>query len=150
MRKVSWDLLRIKLNRYPLVHDLKQVVETIIDKFSPVAVILFGSLARGDFLPDSDADLVVLLSQEQVPLVETLLDLKRCDFTGMVEVFPYGWKQFIAMLQDFNVLALDAMSEGVVIYIGDQVKWKEITSVAEKVFREVVPIEGGWRVVAGE
>jgi hypothetical protein len=125
-------------------------METIINKFSPVAIILFGSLARGDFLPDSDADLVVLLSQEQVPLMETLLELKRCDSTGMVEIFPYGWRQFMAMLEDFNVLALDAMSEGMAFYIGDTVKWKEITSAAEKVFRKVIPVEGGWRVIPGE
>ncbi|SHF20897.1 Nucleotidyltransferase domain-containing protein [Desulfofundulus australicus DSM 11792] len=149
MQEVSWDLLRRKLDRYPLVNDLKLVIEAIIKNFSPVAVILFGSLARGDFLPDSDADLVVLLSRDRVPLMETLLELKRCDSTGMVEIFPYGWRQFIFMLEDLNVLALDAMSEGVALYIGDAVKWKEITSAVEKVFRKVIPVEGGWRIIPG-
>ena len=37
------------------------MTQRIVRKFDPVAVILFGSRARGDNRPDSDVDLVVVL-----------------------------------------------------------------------------------------
>jgi predicted nucleotidyltransferase len=39
------------------------MVERIVDQFHPLRIILFGSQARGDAGPDSDVDLLVVLSQ---------------------------------------------------------------------------------------
>ena len=46
---------------------LRQVVETIVREAAPEAIILFGSRARGDALPDSDVDLLVVESEPFSP-----------------------------------------------------------------------------------
>ena len=40
---------------------LTQVTDTIVQTANPVSVYLFGSYARGDFRPDSDLDLLVVV-----------------------------------------------------------------------------------------
>jgi predicted nucleotidyltransferase len=39
------------------------IIERIVRRFAPVRIILFGSHARGEARPDSDLDLLVVLSQ---------------------------------------------------------------------------------------
>ncbi len=41
-------------------HRAKEVAETVYDAVRPVAVILFGSRARGDYREDSDVDLLLI------------------------------------------------------------------------------------------
>jgi len=41
---------------------LQQAVERIAERFYPEKIILFGSRARGQARPDSDADLLVVMS----------------------------------------------------------------------------------------
>lgn len=79
-------------------------------------------------------------AQEAIIYAESILGFV------MVEIFPYGWRQFITMLEDYNLIALDTMAEGLAVYIGDTVKWEEVSSVATKVFQQVEPIANGWRV----
>jgi len=47
----------------PTSHDpvLDEMTRRIIDRFQPEKILLFGSRARGDFRPDSDYDLLVVL-----------------------------------------------------------------------------------------
>lgn len=41
---------------------LPEMVRRIVERFDPLRIILFGSWARGDARPDSDVDLLVVLS----------------------------------------------------------------------------------------
>src|SRR3990167_4803431 len=42
---------------------LRTMIERIVQQFDPVRIILFGSRARGAGRPDSDYDLLVILSK---------------------------------------------------------------------------------------
>ncbi len=42
---------------------IPEMADHIVRSFHPVRIILFGSHARGDARPDSDVDLLVVLSQ---------------------------------------------------------------------------------------
>ena len=57
---------------------LKIAVDRIVQDVHPVRIVLFGSQARGDAGPDSDVDLLVILSEiterrEQVVAIRRLL-----------------------------------------------------------------------------
>ena len=46
---------------------LEQITATIVDRFRPKRVILFGSHARGEVRPDSDLDLFVEMDTQRQP-----------------------------------------------------------------------------------
>jgi len=46
---------------------LDEAVRRLADAFQPEAIYLFGSRARGDNRPDSDYDLMVIVSQSDLP-----------------------------------------------------------------------------------
>jgi predicted nucleotidyltransferase len=43
---------------------IDDVVRQIVEKFRPHKIILFGSYARGDFRPESDLDLLVVMDTQ--------------------------------------------------------------------------------------
>jgi predicted nucleotidyltransferase len=55
---------------------LVEAIQRIAQGFDPLRVILFGSWARGDARPDSDLDLLVVLTQVQDKR-RTTLDILR-------------------------------------------------------------------------
>ena len=64
-------------DRIPLTA-IKDIVRQIATRFQPVRIILFGSYAYGDPLPDSDVDLLVVMettggeTQQAVDILRTI------------------------------------------------------------------------------
>lgn len=54
-----------------------------------LAVVLFGSLARGDATAASDADVLILLRDSSASFTERLVQYKPVGLGVSVEVFPY-------------------------------------------------------------
>ncbi len=54
---------------------IDDVVRQIAEKFQPHKIILFGSYARGDFRPESDVDLLVVMD---TPLKELRQAIEIC------------------------------------------------------------------------
>jgi predicted nucleotidyltransferase len=60
---------------------INRMVKRIVKKFHPEKIILFGSQARGEAKPDSDVDLLVIMSckgaqhEKAVEILETLDDI---------------------------------------------------------------------------
>ena len=79
-------------------------------------VILFGSMARGDAVPGSDVDLLVVLSESQ----EKFLDrIPRYNTSGIpigVDVFPYTEAELKRMLNEGNSFVRQALAEGVTLF----------------------------------
>jgi predicted nucleotidyltransferase len=45
---------------FDLDKEIQDITQQIIEKYSPEKIILFGSAARGDVGPDSDADFLIV------------------------------------------------------------------------------------------
>ena len=87
-----------------------------IAKLDPVKVILFGSLARGDYHEASDIDLLVI-KETDVPFLRRGLEvLEAVEARAQIEPFVYTPDEVDRMIADGNPLILDALSEGRVIY----------------------------------
>lgn len=59
---------------------IDDIVRQIVEKFNPKKIILFGSYARGDFKPESDLDLLVVMEtslkeSRQALIIEQSLDI---------------------------------------------------------------------------
>jgi predicted nucleotidyltransferase len=51
---------------------LPEITRRIVSTSNPEKVILFGSFARGDFHPDSDLDLLIIMSHVDSPRSESI------------------------------------------------------------------------------
>ena len=76
-------------------------------------VILFGSLARGDAGPGSDADLLVVVSHTDLPFLERSVRYAPAGVGIGVDVFAYTHSELQEMLADRNRFISRAVSEGV-------------------------------------
>lgn len=95
-----------------LLKDIRKTAEKV-GKESPAVkeIILFGSLAEGRAVPGSDADILIVLWEDDRPFLERVGDwLSRFDVDFPVEVFPYT----VAELD--NPVAREALATGVRLF----------------------------------
>src|SRR5439155_12453427 len=92
---------------------LTAATRTIVDRFAPERIILFGSRARGDHHPESDYDVIVVLEttldrdERDRPIREALPDSGPS-----VDVIVYTPAEFDISRQDVGALAFAGETEG--------------------------------------
>ncbi|MDQ3782010.1 MAG: nucleotidyltransferase domain-containing protein [Actinomycetota bacterium] len=108
---------RALYNGRTLADWVPDVVQELVDRFDPLRVILFGSVARGDDGPDSDIDLVVVLPPTTRSARSRMMgDLIAAASLGPpVDVFPTDPEEFAEATQLPGLLRV-AAREGKVVY----------------------------------
>ena len=92
------------LNRDDVLPRLVSLARRLLESRADVLqVSLFGSLARGNHAPGSDADLFVLLEKDTRRFIERVPEfLKHFSGIGLpIEVFPYTLEEISEMQDDF-------------------------------------------------
>ncbi len=79
-------------------------------------MVLFGSLARGDAVPGSDADLLLVLRESGVRFVERAAQYAVSDVAIGVDVLAYTRHELARMLREGNQFVRRALQEGVVLF----------------------------------
>jgi uncharacterized protein len=95
---------------------IDQVVEQIVEKFKPQKIILFGSYARGDYRPESDVDLLVVMD---TPLKETKQSLEIRRHLGVMfglDLIVHTPKRLKERLDMGDWFLRDVLREGKVVY----------------------------------
>lgn len=115
MRTESLASLRATWRGYERTDDVDAFVKRALAELRPAALILFGSLAKGDYHQSSDADLCVVLPQPEADLRRDGLRVSELDATGGVEAVVFGRDQFLRMVGQGNGLALEILHWGVVL-----------------------------------
>jgi predicted nucleotidyltransferase len=96
---------------------LHELVKDLVESHPELeAVILFGSFARGDSVPASDVDLLLILAQSERPFHERIPKFLPSRFPVGVEVFPYTREEMEGMLREGNFFLKAALEEGVELY----------------------------------
>lgn len=75
-------------------------------------VLVFGSLVRGECVPGSDVDLLVVLRESSVPFLERIPRYTPSNFPVGVDVFPYTREELERMLSEGNTFIEEALAEG--------------------------------------
>lgn len=93
MPRRSWTSVKVEfLDREKTVRSLRRAARRLRRSDSRVQqVVLFGSLVKGDYVPGSDADVLVILEADPRPFMDRIPEFHRW-FAGAsigVEVFPY-------------------------------------------------------------
>lgn len=81
-----------------------------------LAVVLFGSLARGDATAASDADVLIVLRDSSADFGERLVQLKPVGLGVSVEVFPYTLEEARRALNEGWGVVGVALEEGKTLF----------------------------------
>ena len=93
-----------------------EVVDAIVRAFDPIEVVLFGSIARGDLTPRSDADLLVILRAADDPPRHRVPRYLPADSSVPLDVFPFTRAELDERVSEGNPFFVRALREAVRIY----------------------------------
>jgi hypothetical protein len=79
-------------------------------------VWLFGSLARGDAVPGSDADLLVVLSETTLRFLDRFVAYQPGDCGIGVDVLAYTRAELAEMVASGNSFVRTAQAEGICLF----------------------------------
>ena len=104
-------------NRERVWRALRRYVAALVRERPEVElVLLFGSLARGEAVPGSDVDLMVVLSAADKPFLERVRLYTPARFPVGIEVFPYTREELRAMEREGNTFIRRALAEGITLF----------------------------------
>jgi uncharacterized protein len=96
---------------------LAQYVPDIVSRRPEIKrIVLFGSVARGDAVPGSDVDLLLVLNSSSRPFLERISEYRPDRFPVGVEIFAYTQEELDNMLGEGNWFLRRALSEGEVLF----------------------------------
>jgi predicted nucleotidyltransferase len=96
---------------------LREIVDRIVNGFSPVRIILFGSRARGSATADSDVDLLVVTDRPGSKRRQAVeIDLALADIAMGKDVVVVGVDDLERERDVVGTIAYPAWREGIVVY----------------------------------
>ena len=102
--------------------DLGRTVETrYLPDANVLAVVLFGSFARGDAVPGSDIDLLVVLERDARKCRDRIPDYLPHEFSVGVDVIPWTRAELEDRVARGDRFALAILKEGEVLLDRDDV-----------------------------
>lgn len=119
-----------RINSEEIIAKLKEWAKGFSKNKNVVAVVLFGSLAKGEATPASDADILILLKESKLRFDERIPQFIPTGVGISVEVFPYTLEEFRSLLDNKSPLAEEVSKNGIVLYSVGNIK--EFTSFAEE------------------
>lgn len=95
---------------------LKKVVGDIERHYSPIKIILFGSLAEGSIGPHSDIDLVII-KETSLPFLKRSSQLiEMLDYDVDIDFFVYTPREFAEALRNKKFFQAEIIKKGKVLY----------------------------------
>jgi hypothetical protein len=140
-----------QLSRRPRPDSLRLFLDALAAEAGNVAaVIVYGSMARGDFDAYSDWDVLLALhGDEDRPVLQRFQHYGALSADGWVQVFPYTTAELEMMLATFHLTVLDALEDGVAVY--DMGIWQMLRERFLRLRRTEVLTRlerpRGWRIV---
>jgi predicted nucleotidyltransferase len=107
-----------RLDRDGVITRLRERAQMLMARRPEVVEVrLFGSLARGDAHPGSDADLFIVVRDGAPPFLERIPDLARA-FTGVgigCDVIAYTESEYAVLAARHDAFARAVLDEGLVL-----------------------------------
>lgn len=110
-----------RLDRGAVLSRLETWARSLCDDPAVAAVVLFGSWARGEATPASDADVLILLQESSVDFADRTVQFKPRGLGVSVEVFPYTLAEARRALEERWGVVGVALREGRVLFERDGV-----------------------------
>ena len=97
--------------------EIARIKQQIIEKFNPLRIVLFGSIARGNYNESSDIDLLIVQETIADRLAITSQYYKEIDYdipTDFIITTPEGYAS--GNIDFTNVFAKNIQQEGIILY----------------------------------
>lgn len=136
------------LSGRPEVEKLERFVQRLLDRRGEELefIVLFGSMARGDWSLGSDYDILVgLRGDDGKRLIDRMYEFSLL-VEGNLEVFPYGRSEWRRMFEELHPFLLEAFEHGVALW--DRGAFAEMRKDFRR-WREsglVTPWRSGWKI----
>jgi len=100
------------------IEGIKEFLDKVKIKFHPEIIILFGSRARGDYLKDSDYDIIIVSPEfDDVHFLERIYQLLEFwDYDWDVDLLPYTPEEFEKKKNQIGIVN-QAVREGLVVEV---------------------------------
>jgi predicted nucleotidyltransferase len=134
------------------VENVRRFASRVLERYGEEIefVVLFGSAARGDWMPASDCDVLVgLRGEDGKRLIDRIYDFSRLA-EGNIEVFPYNREAWERMFGDFNLLFLEALEDGIVLHDCGGFAGMRGTFRRWRADGVVIRCDSGWRISSAE
>lgn len=118
MPEKSSDSVRITFLDIQAIREaLREYVKDIAKKHPElVKAVLFGSFAKGNAVPGSDVDIMLVLSRASKSFQDRMVEFLPSRFPVGIDVFPYTEEEVREMLEEGNHFVASALAEGKVIF----------------------------------
>lgn len=123
MQKRSWSSAKIKLFKLDynsVIEELKEYARKALKK-EAYAVILIGSLARGDYTAFSDADLVIIVGQTYRKPVERIKDYIDPSLSIDIEPRVYTIDELLRMAKEKRRIVREILEHGILLAGNDDI-----------------------------
>lgn len=100
-----------------LEKEIEAITVQIIKKYKPEKIILFGSAARGESSPDSDADFLVIKKETPLYGADRIRELSRMITRNIpIDLLVYRPEEFRKRLEMGDPFLKAVVEEGKVLY----------------------------------
>ena len=105
-----------RIDREDILKRIKEWARGLRKDPSVLAVVLFGSFARGEATPMSDVDILIILSHSTSSFEERILKYRPIGLGVSVEVFPYTFEEAKRGAKEGWGVIIPAMREGIPLF----------------------------------
>lgn len=97
--------------------EIQNITNQIIEKYKPQKIILFGSAAKGEWTPDSDADFLIIKKDTPYYGSDRIRELSRLIKRSIpVDFFIYRPEEFEKRLAMGDPFLKTILKEGKILY----------------------------------
>jgi predicted nucleotidyltransferase len=97
--------------------EIENITRQIIEKYDPEKIILFGSVARGEFRRDSDADFLIIKKDPPFYGADRIRELNRLIERNIpIDLLIYKPEEFEKRLKMGDPFLKAVVNEGKVLY----------------------------------
>lgn len=133
------------LKKHPKINNLISFLESFFLKYDAEFIMLFGSSTKGTFNYRSDLDLLIVTDSIKGNFLEKLLHMQQIT-PGGIDFFVYNLNEFEQMVSNFNLVALEALSSGLLIY-DKNVGKKFVGSIRNLIdSNKIQKLKHGWKI----
>ncbi len=118
----SSSSVKVRFLDGPRVIDTLKSISKALLKRNPqiLGIYLFGSLARGNYVPGSDADILIILNEDRRRFIDRIPEFLKAFLPASiaVDVFPYTKEELDVMKSGRNHFIITLWEEKVVLAEG--------------------------------